>query len=176
MARTSPAMTTKSPYAIALALAGAGMLLALSACASQPAKVPATAATSAPANAVRFTAKPPASPNVATTFDVALVDPAGAPPAAQSAVAAIGQRIEACWRPPAAPDAPTVLLQLTLAEDGSVAAADTVEKKRFAAEPGYRAAATAATRAMFKCAPFALSATDYAAWKSLSLKLTPRHV
>jgi len=108
------------------------------------------------------------------TFDVAPADPSA--PGAQAAAAAIGERIGACWKGPNLAAAPAVLLKLTLAPDGSVGAVETIEKKRFANEAGYRAAATAATRAVLQCAPFSLPAADFAAWKSLALKLTPRHV
>jgi hypothetical protein len=159
--------------------APASLLLALTACSSsQPASAPASATPATTAgtttHAVQLTSKQPASPGDAT-FDVALADPAGAP-AAQAAAAAIGQKIGACWKGPGAADAPAVLLRLTLADDGTVGAVETVEKKRFAGEAGYRAAATAATKAVLQCAPFTLSAADYAAWKQLTLKLTPRNI
>jgi hypothetical protein len=155
-------------------------LLALAACSSQPASAPASTtpatgtASGTTTHSVQLTSKVPASPTDAT-FDVALADPAGAP-AAQTAAAVIGQKIGACWKAPGAAGAPAVLLRITLADDGTVGAVETVEKKRFAGEPGYRAAATAATKAVLQCAPFTLSAADYAAWKQLTLKLTPRNV
>ena len=152
-------------------------LLALAACSSsQPAAAPASATPAAgtTTHAVQLTSKPPASPGDAT-FDVALADAAGTP-AAQAAAAAIGQKIGACWKGPGAAGAPAVLLRLTLADDGTVGAVETVEKKRFAGEADYRAAATAATKAVLQCAPFTLSAADYAAWKQLTLKLTPRNI
>ena len=125
-------------------------------------------------NTVQLSSKLPAGTGIASTFDVALADPAT--PGAQAAAAAIGARIGACWKGPNAPAAPAVLLKLTLAQDGSVGAVETIEKKRFSAEPAYRASATAATRAVLQCAPFSLPAADFAAWKSLALKLTPRNV
>jgi hypothetical protein len=151
-------------------------LLGPAACSSKPASAPAstTPATGTTTNAVQLTSKQPASPGDAT-FDVALADPAGTP-AAQAAAAAIGQKIGSCWKGPGAAGAPAVLLRLTLADDGTVGAVETVEKKRFAGEASYRAAATAATKAVLQCAPFTLSAADYAAWKQLTLKLTPRNV
>jgi hypothetical protein len=154
-------------------LASVAMVLVLAACASAPSKTSATAASDS-SNTVQLTSKPPAGTGVTTTFDIVPADPAT--PGAQAAAEAIGQRIGACWKGSNAPDAPAVLLKLTLAQDGSVGAVETVEKKRFAAEPAYRASATAATQAVLQCAPFSLPAADYAAWKSLALKLTPRHV
>ena len=168
-------MTARGIWVSALAL------LALAACSSShPASAPASAtpptgtATGTTTNAIQLTSKQPASPGDAT-FDVALADPAGTP-AAQAAAAAIGQKIGACWKGPGAAGAPAVLLRLTLADDGTVGAVETVEKKRFAGEASYRAAATAATKAVLQCAPFTLSAADYAAWKQLTLTLTPRNL
>ena len=160
-----------------LRASGLALSIALAACSSsQPASAPAstTPATGTTTHAVQLTSKQPASPGDAT-FDVALADPAGTP-AAQAAAAAIGQKIGACWKGPGAAGAPAVLLRLTLADDGTIGAVETVEKKRFAGEAGYRAAATAATKAVLQCAPFTLSAADYAAWKQLTLKLTPRNI
>jgi hypothetical protein len=156
-------------------LVGPVVSSALAACSAQPApsSARATPATGTTTNAVQLTSKQPAAAEDAT-FDVALADPAGGAAAAQAA-AAIGDKIAACWKAPSAPDAPAVLLRITLAEDGGIGAVETVEKKRFAAEAGYRAAATAATKAVLQCAPFTLSAADYAAWKQLTVKLTPRH-
>jgi hypothetical protein len=154
-------------------LTSVALLLVLAACASGSSKTSATAASTSSSNTVQLSSKLPAGTGLATTFDVALAGPAT--PGAQAAAAAIGERIGACWKGPDAPDAPAVLLKLTLAQDGSVGAVETIEKKRFAAEPAYRASATAATRAVLQCAPFSLSAADFAAWKSLALKLTPRH-
>src|SRR5262249_17329419 len=112
---------------------------------------------------VQLTSKPPGSPDAPATFDVALA--AGSTAGAQTAADAIGQRLAACWRAPGVPNAPAVLLRVTLAEDGAVGAVETVEKNRFAADAGYRATATAATRAMLQCGPYTLSGADYAAWK-----------
>lgn len=152
------------------------IFLALAACSSRPtpAASGAEAATGTTTNAVQLTSKQPALPED-STFDVALADPAGEAPA-QAAAAAIGQKIAACWKAPSAADAPAVLLRVMLAADGTVGAVETVEKKRFAAEAGYRATVTAATKAVLQCAPFTLAAADYVAWKQLTLKLTPRPV
>jgi hypothetical protein len=162
-----------NPTARAFRLPVSFVLLMLAACSSQQAPVPVTSGGNTTTSAVQLTSKQPVSPGDAT-FDVALADPAGGAPA-QAAAAAIGQKIGACWKGPSAADAPPVLLRLTLAQDGTVGAVETVEKKRFAAEAGYRATATAATKAVLQCAPFTLAAADYAAWKQLTLKLTPHH-
>jgi hypothetical protein len=155
-------------------LASVALLLVLAACASGPSKTSPSTAQASSSNTVQLNSKLPAGTGITSTFDVALADPAT--PGAQAAAAAIGERIGACWKGPNASAAPAVLLRLTLAQDGSVSAVETIEKKRFSAEPAYRASATAATRAVLQCAPFSLPAADFAAWKSLALKLTPRNV
>jgi hypothetical protein len=155
-------------------LASVALLLVLAACASGPSKTSASTAQASSSNTVQLSSKLPAGTGATMTFDVALADPAT--PGTQAAAAAIGERIEACWKGPNLADAPAVLLKLTLAQDGSVSAVETIEKKRFSAEPAYRASATAATLAVLQCAPFSLPVADFAAWKSLALKLTPRHV
>lgn len=162
-----------NPTASAFRLPASFVLLMLTACSSQQAPAPVTSGGKTTTSAVQLTSRQPASPGDAT-FDVALADPAGGAPA-EAAAAAIDQKIAACWKAPSAADAPAVLLRITLAQDGTVGAVETVEKKRFAAEAGYRATATAATKAVLQCAPFTLAAADYAAWKQLTLKLTPHH-
>src|SRR5262249_36489026 len=120
--------------------------------------------------------KPKPNLDVMTTLDVSVSDSTIASPAAIAAAQSIGRRIAACWQDREAPDAPIVVLQVTLTQDGSVGTVETTDKARFAAEPAYRAAAAAATRALLQCAPYTLPASDFAAWNSLSLKLTPNHV
>jgi hypothetical protein len=155
--------------------AATAMLLLVS-CASQQASSPSAAPSIVPAPKAQLLTKPRPNPDVLTTLDVSVSDSATAAPAAVAAAQSIGRRIAACWEDREAPDAPIVVLQVTLTEDGSVGAVETTDKGRFAAEPAYRAAAAAATRALFQCAPYSLPASDFAAWNSLSLKLTPNHV
>jgi len=159
-------------------IAVASVALMLQACADDRAKEQAGTATSTQSSGagVQMTSKPPADPNVSTTLDVSLEDPSRASPGATAATQAIGQRISSCWRSPEAPDAPAVRLLLTLAEDGSVTAVETLDKQRFASEPAYRAAAATATRAVFKCSPFSIAAGEYAVWKTLAINLTPRRL
>ena len=142
-------------------LASVALLLVLAACASGPSKTSASTAQASSSNTVQLSSKLPAGTGITSTFDVALADPAT--PAAQAAASAIGARISACWKGANASAAPAVLLRLTLAQDGSISAVETIEKKRFSAEPAYRASATAATRAVLQCAPFSLPAADFAA-------------
>jgi len=157
-------------------MSAATAMLLLVSCASQQASPPSSASSAVPASKAQFAAKPRPNPDVVTTLDVSLSDSATAASAAIAAAQSISRRIATCWQDREAPDAPIVVLRVTLSEDGSVGVVETTDKARFAAEPAYRAAAAAATRALFQCGPYALPASEFAAWNSLSLKLTPNHV
>jgi hypothetical protein len=141
------------------------MLALLAACSNGPSKAPAGSSSSTVLAATG-----------AVTFDVALAEPTDASSGAAAAAAAVGQRIAACYKAPTAADASPVLLRVSFAQDGSVGAVETLERQRFASEPAYRESAIIATRAIVQCAPFSLSAADYGSWKSLALRLTPRHI
>jgi hypothetical protein len=133
-----------------------------------PAAQSSTTSTTAP--------KPPEPPKqIVTRLTVALIDPASATDIARGAAAAISARLEACWKAPESPDAPPVSLQLNLNLDGSVQSVSVLEKKIFASNAAYRAAAREATSAFFKCSPFVLPISGYAGWKSLALRITPHH-
>jgi len=153
--------------------------LALGACGrmngSPPSATKPASSTPSAATPAAVPAKPVPVKQVPTRLSIALVDPASASPDARTAVAAISTRIAECWRAPGAPNAPRVSLQLGLDRDGSVQTVAVLDKSAFANDAGYRAAATAATSAFFKCSPFALPAAEYAGWKSLPLQITPHH-
>ncbi len=120
-------------------------------------------------------AKPVPVKQVSTRLSIAPIDGAPVAPDARSAIAAISKRVAKCWQGPESPDAPPVSLQLSLNQDGSVRTIAVLDKKSFSGNAGYRAAATAATSALFECSPFALPAAGYAGWKSLPLQITPHH-
>lgn len=113
--------------------------------------------------------------DVPTRLAIALVDPAGTPRSGQAAVTSIAARIDSCWESVQPPDPPAVPIELALYQDGSVRSVTVLDRSRFAADAGFRAAATAATSAFFKCSPFVLPAASYADWKSLKLRVTPYH-
>jgi len=118
----------------------------------------------------------PAPPkNVPTRLAVALADPAAAPLSGKAAATSIARRISACWVSDQPPDPPVVHVQLGLNQDGSVRTLAILDKARFSADAGYRAAAATATSAFFKCSPFVLEPSSYAGWKSLALLVTPYH-
>jgi hypothetical protein len=118
---------------------------------------------------------PPPIPTVPTTLIVTLQDPAMASPAANAAAMIIAARLVGCWQSAESTAAPTVALRLDLDLEGAVEAVDVVDRARFATEADYRAAATTATGAIFKCSPFALPAESHASWKSLIVLVTPHH-
>jgi hypothetical protein len=155
------------------------LALTLGACghASTVSSSAAKSATTTPSPALppAAPAKPVPAKQVSTRLSIALI--VGAPVAsdARSAAAAISKRVAECWQGPESPDAPPVSLQLSLNQDGSVSTIAVLDKKSFSGNAGYRAAATAATTALFECSPFALPAAGYAGWKSLPLQITPHH-
>jgi len=155
------------------------LALALGACShmtsAPPATKPAVAPTPSAAAVTPSPTKPVPVKQVSTRLSVALLDPASATPEGRAAVAAISARIDDCWRAPESPDAPRVSLQLGLNQDGTVRTVSVLDKSAFAADAGYRAAATTATSAFFKCSPFLLPPAGYASWKSLALQITPHH-
>jgi hypothetical protein len=161
-------------------LLAASLALALTACthmgsAPPAAAKPAVASTPPSAAATTAPAKPVPPKQVSTRLSVALLDPASATPEGRAAVAAISARIDDCWRAPESPDAPRVSLQLGLNQDGSVQTVTVLDKSAFSKDTAYRAAATTATSAFFKCSPFLLPPAGYAGWKSLALQITPHH-
>ncbi len=159
------------------ALAVALLLLTLGACAKDKTAKPSSAkatTTAAPASTAATVAPQPVK-QVPTRLTVTLIDPSAAPPATITAAMTIARRLSDCWRAPEAADAPAVTIQLALNQDGSVRMVTVLNKQNFAADAGYRAAATTATSAFLKCSPFALSPADYASWNSLALLVSPHH-
>lgn len=157
-------------------LSAALFALALGACDHQNGS-PASAAKPAPVPSATTAvpAKPVPAKQVSTRLSVALVDPASAAPESRTAAAAISARIGECWRALESPSAPQVALRLSLNQDGSVQTVTVLDKSAFSNDAGYRAAATAATSAFFKCSPFVLPPAGYAGWKTLALQITPHH-
>jgi hypothetical protein len=137
--------------------------------AAQVSAAPAPAASPAPAPS------PLPPKGVPTKLLVALADPAATPQPGQAAAMSIARRIADCWESDQPPDPPVVPVELALNQDGSVRSVTILDKARFAADAGFRAAATAVTGAFFKCSPFVLPATSFAGWKSLALRVTPYH-
>ena len=95
-------------------------------------------------------------------------------------VDALRNQIEQCWSPPAGAPHPEQLIvsfHLMLNPDGSVAGAPqlTAESSSAAAgNPFMRAAAEAARRAIFVCAPYKLPQDRYADWRDSQINFDPR--
>jgi hypothetical protein len=136
---------------------------------------PAQPVASAAPSVAATPAKPAADALVPTRLSIVLVDPASASPEARAAANAIGARISNCWQAPASPEAPRVALRLGLNRDGSVETVTVMDKSAFSGNAVYRATATMATSAFFKCSPFTLPPAAYVGWKSLPLQITPHH-
>jgi hypothetical protein len=119
--------------------------------------------------------KPAPVKEVMTRFTAVLLNASSASAAAKGAAAAVSARVKSCWQGPVLSEAPEIALRLALNEDGTVKTVSVLDKKAFTANAAYRASATAATTAFFKCGPFVLPNSAYAAWKSLDLQITPHH-
>ncbi len=95
-------------------------------------------------------------------------------------VDALRNQIEQCWSPPAGaphPEQLIVYVDLALNPDGSVARPPQLAAQSAAAavgNPFMRAAADAALRAIYVCAPFKLPADRYADWRNSTIKFDPR--
>jgi len=93
---------------------------------------------------------------------------------------ALKNMIAQCWSPPAGAPHPERLIpvfRLFLNPDGSVAqppqlAADS--QAAAAGDPFMRAAAEAARRAIYTCAPYKLPADKYNVWRDISVAFDPR--
>lgn len=95
-------------------------------------------------------------------------------------VDALRNQIEQCWNPPAGaphPEQLIVYVELELNPDGSVARPPQLtaqSQSAAAANPFMRAAADAAMRAIYVCAPFKLPANRFADWRDSTIKFDPR--
>ena len=93
---------------------------------------------------------------------------------------ALKNQIEQCWSPPAGaphPEQLIVAFSLALNPDGSVSGTPqlTAESSSAAAgNPFMRAAADAARRAIYVCAPYKLPPDRYADWRDSTIKFDPR--
>lgn len=82
-----------------------------------------------------------------------------------------------CWSPPVGaphPEKLTVEFQMTLRRDGTVAQADLYATGLPRSDPFMRAAAEAARRAIYTCAPYKLPADRYEHWQSFTFVFDPR--
>jgi hypothetical protein len=90
---------------------------------------------------------------------------------------ALRNQIAQCWSPPVGAPHPEQLLvvyQLYLNQDGSVAQPPQLALDSSSSDPYWRAAAEAARRAIYMCAPYKLPADRYQQWKDITLDFDPR--
>lgn len=91
-------------------------------------------------------------------------------------------QVQQCWSPPVgAPHAEELVVEfeLSLKADGSIAKAPqlSVESESAAAHDSFtRAAAEAARRAIYTCAPYKLPSDRYDQWQDITLNFDPRHM
>jgi hypothetical protein len=69
-----------------------------------------------------------------------------------------------------------VEIDMKIAQDGTVKAADVTEKGRYQSDPVFRSAADSARRAVLdpKCNPLPLSPEKYDQWKNLTMSFNPK--
>ena len=97
-------------------------------------------------------------------------------------VDALKNQIAQCWNPPAGaphPERMIPVFQLFLNPDGSVAQPPQLSADSAAAaasDPFMRAAAEAARRAIYTCAPYKLPADTYSTWRDITINFDPRQV
>lgn len=95
---------------------------------------------------------------------------------------ALRNQIAQCWSPPVAAPHPADLIvdfELFLNPDGSVARPPQLAANSAAAASGNpftRAAAEAARRAIYECAPYKLPANRYSDWRDITLEFDPRQM
>jgi outer membrane biosynthesis protein TonB len=91
-------------------------------------------------------------------------------------VDALRNQIAQCWSPPVGAPHPEQLIvsfEMFLNPDGSVAQPPQLLDSS-STDPFGRAAAEAARRAIYTCAPYKLPAERYAQWRDITLKFDPR--
>ncbi|KZL20845.1 hypothetical protein PsAD2_01335 [Pseudovibrio axinellae] len=93
----------------------------------------------------------------------------------QSELDALRSQVAQCWNPPvgaAGAEDMTVRLQFNLSRTGEVEGQTRVLNS--SNNPAFRAAASSAERAVFRCGPYSLPAAKYDAWKTVILNFDPR--
>lgn len=88
---------------------------------------------------------------------------------------AVREQVMQCWSPPigaSGSESLVVRVQFSLNADGSLADGPTVVNS--SSHPAFRAAASAATRAVQRCAPLKLPASGYDYWKQVTINFDPR--
>lgn len=93
----------------------------------------------------------------------------------QSELDALRGQVAQCWNPPmgaAGAEDLTVRLQFNLSRTGEVEGQTRVLNS--SNNPAFKAAASSAERAVFRCGPYSLPAAKYEAWETVILNFDPR--
>lgn len=92
-------------------------------------------------------------------------------------VDALRNAISPCWNPPVGaphPEQLVVTFELFLNPDGTVAQPPQLSSNSASGDPFVRAAAEAARRAIYTCAPYKLPADKYGTWRDITIDFDPR--
>jgi outer membrane biosynthesis protein TonB len=144
-----------------------------------PTPAPTKSKTDAFADLLNNLTKPAAAPRNARVADRTVKGIGAMNAATMDLQDALRNAISQCWSPPVGapqPDQLIVYFEIFLNPDGSVArppqlAANSVSA--VAADPYMRAAAEAARRAIYTCAPYKLPADKYATWRDFTIDFNP---
>jgi len=88
----------------------------------------------------------------------------------------IKRQLYACWSPPAGAKNVkdmAVIVRIKFASDGTVTEANYVDKGVFAGNQFYKAAVSAALRAVWKCSPLQIPKDEYEYWKEIEFNFDP---
>jgi hypothetical protein len=85
----------------------------------------------------------------------------------------VRQHLASCWYLDPHETASAVSIEVKLLPDGTVESTKVVDADRMATDPGLRAAAKAAQRALLKCSPLPLPREKYELWKSTIFRFSP---
>ncbi len=126
--------------------------------------------------------KPAATPRNARVADRTVKGFGAMNAATMDLVDALKNQIAQCWNPPVGAPHPERLIpvfQLFLNPDGNVAQPPQLSADSAAAassDPFMRAAAEAARRAIYTCAPYKLPADKYSTWRAITIDFDPRQL
>lgn len=126
--------------------------------------------------------KPAATPRNARIADRTVRGVGAMNAATMDLVNALKNQITQCWNPPVGAPHPEQLIpvfQLFLNPDGGVAQPPQLSADSAAAvasDPFMRAAAEAARRAIYTCAPYKLPADKYSTWRDITINFDPRQL
>ena len=147
-----------------------------------PAAAPPKPKADAFADLLNNLTKPAAAPRNARVADRTVKGIGAMNAMTMDLVDALKNQIAQCWNPPTGAPHPERLIpvfQLFLNPDGSVAQPPQLSADSAAtasSDPFMRAAAEAARRAIYTCAPYKLPADKYSTWRAITIDFDPRQL